>query len=290
MNITKEKGTKKMSYTSINETNNFGYEFSQIRSASIDSHMQWQIRRLICLENNSQNASADDIYIPHASITMKDFSVKSVTISDRKVLTSDRKGSKIVKGRALYKSELDAFVRSICEDCTDLYNMTSTLSKDGYLITAELSTDDNFYTAEFLCSEFVVSWDIFGDPLPKRRLTLKERAAKLQTDIPAMFLALGHPDTPQTAKIICAVAVAYGLSPIDLIPDFIPVIGYLDDIIILTGLIYMAVRLIPDEVWAECREKSKEMWQNGKPTKWYYALPTVIFWLLIIMIIIAIIT
>ena len=62
---------------------------------------------------------------------------------------------------------------------------------------------------------------------------LKERAQKLKTDIPAVFLALKEKRTPFLAKIIAAVVVVYALSPIDLIPDFIPVLGYLDDLIIL---------------------------------------------------------
>lgn len=87
--------------------------------------------------------------------------------------------------------------------------------------------------------------------------------------------------------MICAVAVGYALSPIDLIPDFVPVIGYIDDIIVLWGLIYMAVRLIPDDVMEECREKSRGMWDNGKPKKWYYGLPVIIIWLIIIALIIS---
>ena len=77
------------------------------------------------------------------------------------------------------------------------------------------------------------------------------------------------------------------MSPIDLIPDFVPVIGYIDDIIVLWGLIYMAVRLIPDDVMEECREKSRGMWGNGKPKKWYYGLPVIIIWLIIIALIIS---
>ena len=66
---------------------------------------------------------------------------------------------------------------------------------------------------------------------------LKDRAKKLKTDIPAVFLALKDKRTPWYAKILAAVIVVYALSPIDLIPDFIPVFGYLDDLIILPALI-----------------------------------------------------
>jgi len=68
------------------------------------------------------------------------------------------------------------------------------------------------------------------------QMNFKERAQKLKSDIPAIFLALKDKDTPIIAKILAAVTVAYALSPIDLIPDFIPVLGYLDDLIILPAM------------------------------------------------------
>lgn len=68
---------------------------------------------------------------------------------------------------------------------------------------------------------------------------------------------LMHPRTPRLAKIILGAAIAYAVSPIDLIPDFIPVIGHLDDLIILPLLIWAAVRLIPESVTAECRQSTK---------------------------------
>ncbi|MEG0570602.1 MAG: YkvA family protein, partial [Oscillospiraceae bacterium] len=68
-------------------------------------------------------------------------------------------------------------------------------------------------------------------------MNLKERASKLKVDIPAIFIALGHPKTPWYAKVVAAIIVGYALSPIDLVPDFIPVLGYLDDVIILPLMI-----------------------------------------------------
>lgn len=68
---------------------------------------------------------------------------------------------------------------------------------------------------------------------------------------------LRHPRTPWPARIILGLAVAYLLSPIDLIPDFIPVLGQLDDLLIVPGLFTLALKLIPKEVVAECREKVK---------------------------------
>lgn len=80
-------------------------------------------------------------------------------------------------------------------------------------------------------------------------MNLKERAKKLKTDIPAIFLALKDNETPIAAKLVAAVTVAYALSPIDLIPDFIPVLGYLDDVILLPALVALTVRLIPRKRW-----------------------------------------
>jgi uncharacterized membrane protein YkvA (DUF1232 family) len=66
-------------------------------------------------------------------------------------------------------------------------------------------------------------------------------------------LLLKHPRTPRASRWLLAAAIAYAVSPIDLIPDFIPVVGHLDDLIILPGLIWLALRLIPDDVVTECR-------------------------------------
>ena len=107
---------------------------------------------------------------------------------------------------------------------------------------------------------------------------LTERAKKLKTDVPAVFLALGEKRTPWYAKVIAAVVVLYALSPIDLIPDFIPVLGYLDDIIILPALITWCVKCIPGDVLDGCRSRAKGMWSGGKPERWYYAIPFVLIW------------
>ena len=114
-------------------------------------------------------------------------------------------------------------------------------------------------------------------------MSLKERASWLKTDIPALFLALKYKRTPLPAKIIAGITVAYALSPVDLIPDFIPVLGYLDDVLLLPGLVALTLRLIPKEVLTECRIKAQDMWQGDRPKKWYYALPVLIFWCLVLL-------
>ena len=115
---------------------------------------------------------------------------------------------------------------------------------------------------------------------------LPQRAKKLKTDIPAVFLALKSKRTPWYAKIIAAVVVVYALSPIDLIPDFIPVLGYLDDIIILPALIAWCIKCVPSDVFEECRARAEGMWGASKPQKWYYAIPFVLIWLALISIIV----
>ena len=116
-------------------------------------------------------------------------------------------------------------------------------------------------------------------------MNLKARAKKLKRDIPALFLALKHNDTPAIAKLFAGITVAYALSPVDLVPDFIPVLGYLDDIILLPMFVALTIRFIPGDVLERNRKQAEGMWQDGKPKKWYYAIPVVIIWGIIIVLI-----
>lgn len=117
-------------------------------------------------------------------------------------------------------------------------------------------------------------------------MSLKDKAKQLKTDIPAVFLALKDKKTPWYAKILAALTVAYALSPIDLIPDFIPVLGYLDDLVILPLLVALTVRCIPRDVFAQYREQARDLWADGKPKKWYYALPILAIWAVVILLIV----
>lgn len=83
-------------------------------------------------------------------------------------------------------------------------------------------------------------------------------AARLKTDTHALYLAARDPRVPWFAKALAIAVTAYALSPIDLIPDFIPVLGYLDDLIIVPLGIWLAMALVPDDVMAECRAKARE--------------------------------
>ncbi len=113
-------------------------------------------------------------------------------------------------------------------------------------------------------------------------MNLKERAKKLKKDIPTVFLSLKDKDTPILAKIFAGITVVYALSPIDLIPDFIPVLGYLDDVILLPVFIALTIKLIPKEVWERNSKLSENLWKDGKPKKWYYAIPIVLIWVIVI--------
>jgi len=112
-------------------------------------------------------------------------------------------------------------------------------------------------------------------------VNLKARAEKLKQDIPAVFLALKKPETPLLAKVLAVVVVVYALSPIDLIPDFIPVVGYLDDLLLLPALVALTVKLIGKEVFARCQNESLALWQDGRPVKWVYAIPFLLLYLLL---------
>lgn len=116
-------------------------------------------------------------------------------------------------------------------------------------------------------------------------MDFKARARKLKTDIPALFLALKDKDTPMIAKIFAGITVGYALSPVDLIPDFIPVLGYLDDVILLPVLVALTIHFIPKDVLERNRREAEGLWKDGKPKKWYYALPIVVIWLLVVMMI-----
>ena len=114
-----------------------------------------------------------------------------------------------------------------------------------------------------------------------------QRTSKeIKTRCSCRFPCIKDRDTPLLAKIFAGVTVAYALSPIDLIPDFVPVLGYLDDVLLLPALIALTVKLIPKNVWVRCQAESENMWKDGKPKKWYFAIPVVLIWLMIVWLII----
>src|SRR5215831_1767456 len=109
--------------------------------------------------------------------------------------------------------------------------------------------------------------------------TLHQRARQLKAETWALSLAVRDPRTPWYAKLLVAGIVAYACSPIDLIPDFIPVLGYLDDLVLLPLGITWAMRLVPPAVLIECRARAQETHQDGKPVSWVAGAVIVILWL-----------
>ncbi|TFL15082.1 DUF1232 domain-containing protein [Pusillimonas caeni] len=110
---------------------------------------------------------------------------------------------------------------------------------------------------------------------------LKAWAKRIKRDGVTLWFAGKHPLTPWFAKALGLFVVAYALSPIDLIPDFISVLGYLDDVILLPVLIWLTVKLLPPEVLAECRIKADEWMQmeGAKPRSRFGAVLIVALWL-----------
>jgi uncharacterized membrane protein YkvA (DUF1232 family) len=109
--------------------------------------------------------------------------------------------------------------------------------------------------------------------------SLKQRARHLKSETLALWLAARHPGTPWYAKLLVAGIVAYALSPIDLIPDFIPVLGYLDDLILIPLGIVVAVRMIPRPILEECRARARETMASARPVSRVAALVIVGVWL-----------
>ena len=87
-------------------------------------------------------------------------------------------------------------------------------------------------------------------------MDLKTRAKQLKADIPALFLALKDKDTPILVKVLAFITVAYAFSPIDLIPDFVPILGYLDDVLLLPLLVALTIKFIPKEIFEEKRKEA----------------------------------
>jgi uncharacterized membrane protein YkvA (DUF1232 family) len=119
-------------------------------------------------------------------------------------------------------------------------------------------------------------WAAAMNETPLNRL--KTWARLLKRDVFALYLAGRDPRVPWYAKALALATAAYALSPIDLIPDFIPILGYLDDVIILPLAILLTVRLIPANVLAELRLQAQQRLANSPPTSRVAAFFIVVVW------------
>jgi uncharacterized membrane protein YkvA (DUF1232 family) len=106
----------------------------------------------------------------------------------------------------------------------------------------------------------------------------RARVAALKRETLALYLAARHPRTPWYARALVAAIVAYALSPIDLIPDFVPVLGLVDDMLLLPLGIGLALRLIPADVMAECRARAATAFVEGRPVSRSAAVAIVLVW------------
>jgi len=106
----------------------------------------------------------------------------------------------------------------------------------------------------------------------------KRETKRLKIEVYALYLAYKDPRVPLYARLFAACVVAYAFSPIDLIPDPIPILGYLDDLVLIPLGVVLALKMIPKDVMAECREKSRELMAQGKPINKAAAAVIIAIW------------
>lgn len=112
---------------------------------------------------------------------------------------------------------------------------------------------------------------------------LKVKAKKLKAEVQVLMLAYQDKRTPAAAKILIGITMGYLLSPIDLIPDFIPILGLLDDLVIVPALILLSIKLIPEAVLQDAREALKNNPQQFKKNNWLFAFLILTAWILLIV-------
>jgi uncharacterized membrane protein YkvA (DUF1232 family) len=120
---------------------------------------------------------------------------------------------------------------------------------------------------------------ILSDRPSTTRQTWKERARRLKEEVYALYLAYRDPRTPWYGKAFAALVIAYAFSPIDLIPDPIPILGYLDDLVLIPLGVVIALKMIPPEVMADSRAKAGEAFRSGKPVSWIGAALVGAIWI-----------
>ena len=108
---------------------------------------------------------------------------------------------------------------------------------------------------------------------------LKRSARNLKKEIKVLAVVYRDPRTPWYARLFIAVILAYSLSPIDLIPDFIPVLGYVDDLILIPLGIYLAIKMIPGEIFTEAHQVVSARTEDTGIKGWWFAVLIVVFWI-----------
>lgn len=115
---------------------------------------------------------------------------------------------------------------------------------------------------------------------------LKDKARIIKRELMALYYAYKHPKVPWFAKAFTALIIGYALSPIDLVPDFIPILGYLDDLILIPIGITIAVKMIPREVMEECRRNAAGIDKNSLGKSWIAGGIIIIIWIALIIVLI----
>jgi uncharacterized membrane protein YkvA (DUF1232 family) len=121
-----------------------------------------------------------------------------------------------------------------------------------------------------------------GSRLPDWYEAVKTRAGKLKSESVTLYYAYLDPRTPWYARLLITFTLAYLFSPVDLIPDFIPVLGQLDDLIIVPLCIAWSIKLIPAEVIREAREKALCEGGQGKRANWIFGTAVILVWMLVV--------
>ena len=107
----------------------------------------------------------------------------------------------------------------------------------------------------------------------------KDKTSQLNQQIGAMYIAMKRSDTPLYAKLACGLCVYYVLSPLDVIPDFIPVLGMVDDVVILPFLLWLAIKLMPVDIMEECITQAQNDWQTDNKKR--YMIPVLVIWIIL---------
>ena len=118
----------------------------------------------------------------------------------------------------------------------------------------------------------------------------KQRARVLKIEVYALYLASKDPRVPLYAKVFAACVVGYAFSPIDLIPDPIPILGYLDDLVLIPLGVMLAIKMIPSVVLVECRDQAREVMKQGKPVNRTAAVVIITIWLFMALLLILLVT
>ncbi|GAK55976.1 hypothetical protein U27_02937 [Candidatus Vecturithrix granuli] len=116
--------------------------------------------------------------------------------------------------------------------------------------------------------------------------TLKTKSKHLKKEITAIYYAYQHPKVSRLPRMIMLFTLGYALSPVDLIPDFIPIFGYLDDLIILPALISLSIKLIPQDILDESRKKAKQEPLQLKKN-WFFAVLFMLIWIFLLIAIVS---